>query len=80
VEVSFDDLSQQPIQTARRIYRQLGWNWTTTYQRCLKSELADHDFRSYERNFYKPLKKHWKDTINERWGQGVNRINERTKP
>jgi hypothetical protein len=74
VEVSFDDLSQQPIQTAQKIYKQLGWNWTTTYQQCLESELDGHDFRSYQRNRHKPLEKHWKVIINERWGKSFERF------
>ena len=74
VEVSFDDLSQQPVQTAQKIYKQLGWNWTTKYQQCLESELDGHDFRSFQRNRHKLLEKHWKVIINERWGESFERF------
>ncbi|OEU21174.1 P-loop containing nucleoside triphosphate hydrolase protein [Fragilariopsis cylindrus CCMP1102] len=74
VEVSFDDLSQQPVQTAQKIYKQLGWNWTTKYQQCLESELDGPDFRSFQRNRHKLLERHWKVIINERWGKSFERF------
>jgi LPS sulfotransferase NodH len=72
IEVSFDELSQQPIETVQRIYKTLGWNMTSSYQASLQGELGT--VRSYQRNMHKPLPDHWKCIVNERWGPSFERF------
>ena len=74
VEVSFDDISQRPVETAQRIYQELGWNWTPRYQQRLESDLAGNEFRSYQRNRHKSLDPYWKEVINKRWGPSFERF------
>mmetsp|Transcript_13737 Transcript_13737/g.28814 ORF Transcript_13737/g.28814 Transcript_13737/m.28814 type:complete len:500 (-) Transcript_13737:2624-4123(-) len=74
IEISYNDISQRPMETAQKIYRQLGWNWTTRYQERLESELAGHEFKSYKKNSHKSLDPSLKDVINERWGPSFERF------
>ncbi|KAL3919298.1 MAG: hypothetical protein SGILL_003824, partial [Bacillariaceae sp.] len=53
VEVSFDELSQRPIETVRRIYKALGWTMTSSFHESLVEELVT--VHSYQRNAHKEL-------------------------
>lgn len=72
VEVSFDELSQQPIETVQRIYDALGWTVTPNYQRILQAELGD--VKSYQRNRHKELSPQLKRIANQRWGPSFRRF------
>ncbi|VEU34896.1 unnamed protein product [Pseudo-nitzschia multistriata] len=74
VEISYDELSQRPIETAQRIYRELGWDLTPGYRQRLEEELAGHEFKSYKRNSHKVLDPSLKEIINERWGPSFERF------
>lgn len=74
VEISYDDISQRPIETAQKIYKQLGWNWTPRYQERLESELIGHEFRDYQNNRHKSLDPSMKEVINKRWGPSFERF------
>lgn len=72
IEISYDDISQRPIDTAQKIYGELGWDWTPQYQKRLESELGEH--RSYEKNRHKELDPSLKAMINKRWGPSFERF------
>eukprot|EP00536_Pseudo-nitzschia_multiseries_P002902 jgi/Psemu1/184706/e_gw1.41.19.1 len=74
VEISYEDISQRPIETAEHIYQQLGWDWTPRYRDRLASELAGHDYKTYKKNKHKPLDPSLKRVINERWGPSFERF------
>lgn len=74
VEISYDEISQRPLETAQRIYQELGWNWTPHYQERLESELAGHEFKSYKKNRHKELDPSLKEVINKRWGPSFERF------
>jgi hypothetical protein len=74
VEVSYDDISRRPIETARKIYDQLGWKWTAGYQQRIESELIGDDFRCYKKNRHSSLDPSMKEVINKRWGPSFERF------
>ena len=74
IEVSFDDISQNPIETARKIYDQLGWEWTDFYQEKLQAELAGHEFKTYKKNRHQSLDPSMREVINQRWGPSFERF------
>ena len=74
VEVSFDDISNYPIETAKIIYKQLGWNWTLLYQERLEAELGGREFASFQKNRHKNLNPAMKKVINKRWGPSFERF------
>jgi len=74
IEISYDDISQRPIETAERIYKQLGWDWTTSYKERLQAELMGPQLRLYQKNRHKELDPSLKKVINERWGPSFERF------
>ncbi|KAG7347695.1 sulfotransferase family protein [Nitzschia inconspicua] len=72
VEVSFDELSQNPIQTVCRVYSELGWTMTPTMEASLQTELAD--IKAYQRNSHRELSPQLKRIVNERWGPSFDRF------
>ncbi len=74
IEVSYDDVSQKPVETAKKIYEQLGWTWTPLYQERLEAELSGHTLRNYQKNRHKHLDSSMKKVINERWGPSFERF------
>mmetsp|Transcript_10471 Transcript_10471/g.21800 ORF Transcript_10471/g.21800 Transcript_10471/m.21800 type:complete len:237 (+) Transcript_10471:3-713(+) len=74
IEVSYDDVSQKPVETAKKIYEQLGWTWTPLYQERLEAELSGHTLRNYQKNRHKHLDSSMKKVINERWGPSFQRF------
>jgi len=74
IEVSYNDVSQRPVETAKKIYEQLGWTWTPRYQERLEAELAGHTLRNYQKNRHKVLDESLKKVINERWGPSFERF------
>jgi hypothetical protein len=74
VEISYDDVSRRPMETAQKIYKELGWNWTPRYQERLESELVGHEFRDYQKNSHKSLDPSMKELINKRWGPSFERF------
>jgi len=67
IEVSYDELTKDPIQTLERIYMDLGWEMSTSYQGRLNRDLAGRE--SYQKNFYRPLSsKRIRKILHERWG------------
>ena len=66
VEVSYEELAQDPIHTVERIYQELGWELSCSYKQRLDHDLA---FRvSYETNSHRPLPPGIRKIINDRWG------------
>lgn len=74
VEISYNDISRRPMETAQKIYEELGWNWTPRYQERLESELVGHEFRDYQKNRHKSLDPSMKELINKRWGPSFERF------
>jgi omega-hydroxy-beta-dihydromenaquinone-9 sulfotransferase len=72
VEVSFDELSQSPIQTVKRIYDELGWSMTPIMESSLQQELGD--VKAYQRNCHKELSPDLKSIVNKRWGPSFQRF------
>lgn len=74
IEISYDDISQRPIETAQTIYEQLGWDFTNRYKERLQSELFGYEFQSYQKNRHKILDDGMKEVINKRWGPSFERF------
>lgn len=74
IEISFNDISKQPVETAQKIYEQLGWKWTSRYQERLESELNGQYYGSYQKNRHKDLDPALKEVINKRWGPSFERF------
>jgi len=74
VEISYDELSKRPMETAQRIYQELGWKWTARCQERLATELGGDDFKTYKKNAHIPLDPALKKVINERWGPSFDRF------
>jgi omega-hydroxy-beta-dihydromenaquinone-9 sulfotransferase len=72
IEISFDDLTQQPIETVQNIYTSLGWTMTPNYQHSLQAELAG--VQSYQRNRHQELSPDLKQVVNQRWGPSFQRF------
>ena len=72
VEVSYEELAQDPILTVEGIYRQLGWELSSSYKQRLDQDLA---FRvSYEKNSHRPLPPGIRKIINDRWGPSFDAL------
>jgi len=74
VEISYDDISQRPMETAQKIYAEMGWSWTPRYQERLEAELVGHEFRDYQKNRHQSLDPSMKELINKRWGPSFERF------
>ena len=74
VEISYDELSQEPLKTAQKIYEKLGWKWTPSYQKRLETELFGREFKSYQKNRHKNLDPSMRSVINNRWGPSFERF------
>jgi hypothetical protein len=73
VEVSFDDLSQRPVETVNDIYEQLGWVKSSSMQNRLQ-EIVQNDVMKYKKNSHMELDSMMKSTIQKRWGQSFDRL------
>jgi hypothetical protein len=72
VEVSFDEISQHPIETVERIYETLEWKLSTDYRERLREELKDvHS--CYQRNQHKVLAPSLQKLVQQRWGPSFDR-------
>ena len=74
VEVSFDQLESNPIETVELIYRQLDWNISEDYRQALKSELSA--VKSYQRNKFRKdvISNELKTILKQRWGPSFERL------
>jgi hypothetical protein len=72
VEVSYDELSDNPIRTVERIYRELGWDVSEPYRQRLETDLADRV--TYQKNCHQPLPMGIRTIINERWGPSFDAL------
>lgn len=69
VEVSYDELSQNPLATIERIYQALGWTLSDQYRQQLLDDLVVGGERSsYQVNQHRPLPRGIQRKINQRWG------------
>ena len=73
VEVSFNELSQTPMEAMDRIYKTLGWEMTITFRQNLQ-EAVKKDVKTYQRNQHKELDPSVKATIQKRWGPSFDRL------
>jgi omega-hydroxy-beta-dihydromenaquinone-9 sulfotransferase len=71
IEVSFDDLSSNPLDTVRGIYTHFSWDWQGIESK-LQSELSD--VKTYERNMHRPLPPALRRLIEDRWGPSFDRL------
>jgi hypothetical protein len=71
VEVSFDDLSQRPVETVNDIYEQLGWAKSSSMQNRLQ-EIVQNDVMKYKKNSHMELDPMMKSTIQKRWGESFD--------
>mmetsp|Transcript_4622 Transcript_4622/g.11871 ORF Transcript_4622/g.11871 Transcript_4622/m.11871 type:complete len:452 (+) Transcript_4622:2-1357(+) len=74
IEISYEEISQEPLETARKVYEKLGWNWTPRYQNVLETELYGREFKSYQKNRHKSLDPSIRSVINKRWGPSFERF------
>jgi omega-hydroxy-beta-dihydromenaquinone-9 sulfotransferase len=73
IEVSFDDLTKDPIAVMERIYQQLGWTLSPTYRQRLHEELKN-EVQGYQRNSYPPLAPELQAMVQQRWGASLDRL------
>ncbi|KAL3930894.1 MAG: hypothetical protein SGBAC_011566 [Bacillariaceae sp.] len=73
IEVSFDDLSEKPVETMHRIYDKLGWDMSPE-MKCSLEQTASGDIKSYKRNSYKNIDPRLRVTVQARWGASFNRL------
>lgn len=73
VEVSFNELSQTPMEAMDRIYKTLGWEMSITFRQNLQ-EAVKKDVKTYQRNQHKELDPSVKATIQKRWGPSFDRL------
>jgi hypothetical protein len=73
VEVSFDELSQNPDQTLQNIYKQIGWIMSPNLQAKLKA-VVKNDVKTYKKNSHKDLDPRMKATLQSRWGSSFDRL------
>ena len=72
IEISYDELCTDPIQTMKHIYKQLKWNMSKELEEQLEKELAGT--KSYVKNQHKPLPPELIKVVNERWGPSFERF------
>lgn len=73
VEVSFEELSQSPIQTINGIYKKLGWTMPSSFQQKLE-DTVQNDVKTYKKNSHNELESAMKLTIQKRWGPSFDRL------
>lgn len=73
VEVSFDELSNDPVQALDKIYKQLGWNISSKLKEKLET-VTQKDVKKYKKNAHKELDPRMKATIQSRWGSSFDRL------
>jgi hypothetical protein len=73
MEVSFDQLVQDPPKTMEGIYQGLGWTISAAYKARLAAELKD-SHNHYKRNDHKQLPDYLKAIVDDRWGPSFDRL------
>ena len=71
MEVSFDDLSNNPLETLQAIYLHFKWDWQGI-KAPLKSELSN--VKAYVRNQNSDLPSPLRQVIEQRWGDSFDRL------
>lgn len=73
VEVSFNDLSERPVETVKGIYDQLGWAMSSRMRSSLL-EIVQDDVTKYKKNAHTEIDPKIKLIIQERWGRSFDRL------
>ena len=72
VEVSFDELSSDPVQTLERIYKHFEWDGWNNMMEKLQEELGD--VKSYQQNQHAPLGHELNEIVRKRWKPSFQRL------
>jgi hypothetical protein len=71
-EVSFDSLSNQPIESVREMYHHFQWSGWEEMETKLQDELGD--VKAYKKNQHASLSPALQQIVNERWGPSFDRL------
>jgi omega-hydroxy-beta-dihydromenaquinone-9 sulfotransferase len=71
IEVSYEELSDKPYETVKKIYTHFTWNFESI-DASLQSELSQ--IKNFARNQHPNLSLTMKQRINERWGSSFTRL------
>ena len=72
IEVSYEELSEKPIQTLERIYQTLEWDVSLPFRQRLQEQLSEHNI--YQRNRHSKLPEALLQLIEERWGHSYDTL------
>lgn len=73
MEVSFDELANEPLETVRNIYQHFQWKgWENNAECKVKAEVGE--VKSYKRNRHRSLSPELKKIVEERWGPSFDRL------
>jgi LPS sulfotransferase NodH len=73
IEIAYDELCADPVQSMKRIYEKLGWNMPCDVQEQLSRELSGIK-PSYVKNQHAPLPPELIKIVHERWGPSFERF------
>ena len=75
IEVSFDELTKDPISTINSIYDKLQWKLSSEYKSNLEKQLSQNtNYKNYQRNKHKSLPLNLKAIVDRRWSDSFHRL------